>query len=210
MFVELIELLRCPRDHEETTLIASTTRSADRHIVDGMLGCPTCRAEFPILDGVARFDGQVPPRVAEAPSTEAAMRLAAFLELVDARGFALLFGRWGTHAGELRRISATPVVVVNPTAAVGGHVAATIIAKDRVPFAAGSARAAALDVLVSATLADSAVRSVRGGGRVLGPAMMPLPAGLRELARDDRHWVAEKNAAPEAAPRLTALQRSKR
>jgi uncharacterized protein YbaR (Trm112 family) len=210
VFVELIELLRCPRDHAETALIASATRSVDRHIVDGVLGCPTCHAQFPIQDGIARFGTRVPEPVAEAPSTEVAMRLAALLELVDARGFALLFGRWGAHVGALGRISDTPVIMVNPTAPVMGDVAATILVDDRVPLAAGSARAAALDAPISGALADSAIRAVRDGGRVLAPVAVPLPAAVRELARDGRSWVAQKNAAPGAAPRLTTLRRSKR
>ena len=60
MFVELIESLRCPRHLEGAAdaphLVASTTRSEARHIIDGVLGCPTCNAEFPIVNGVARFD----------------------------------------------------------------------------------------------------------------------------------------------------------
>ena len=32
MFVELIESLRCPRDHEESPLIASSGRTVERHI----------------------------------------------------------------------------------------------------------------------------------------------------------------------------------
>lgn len=210
MFVELIEILRCPRDHDETALIVSTTRTVDRHILDGVLGCPVCHAEFPIVNGVARFAETNPSPAAESPSDEAAMRLAAFLELVDARGFAILFGRWGAHADRLRRIAETSVVLVNPGATVVGDVAGTIITGERLPLAAGSARAAALDDSTGDAQADSAVRTVRQGGRVLGPVTRNVPNGLRELARDERLWVAEKTAAPEAAPRLMGLQRSKR
>ena len=192
MFVELIELLRCPRDHEETALIVSATRTVDRHIVDGVLGCPLCHAEFAIVDGVARFTAAAPPPVVESPSAESAMRLAAFLDLVDTRGFAILFGRWGAHADQLRRVAETPVVVVNPGAPVVGDVAGTIITGERLPFAAGSVRAAALDESTGGALADSAVRSVRAGGRVLGPVTGSVPNGLRELARDEMLWVAEK------------------
>jgi uncharacterized protein YbaR (Trm112 family) len=210
MFVELIEVLRCPRDHEETRLIASATRTVDRHIRDGVLGCPHCHAEFPIVEGVARFVEALPPPREEAPDAEAAMRLAAFLELVDAGGFALLFGRWGSHADQLRRISDAPVMLVNPATRAIGDVAGTIMTDERLPLAPRSARGAALDDSTSSALAESAVRSVQPGGRIVGPIGLTVPDGLQELVRDDSLWVAERTAAPDAAPRLTVLQRSKR
>jgi hypothetical protein len=35
------------------------------------------------------------------------------------------------------------------------------------------------------------VRVVRPGGRIVAPVHAPLPANVKELARDDRQWVAE-------------------
>jgi len=43
----------------------------------------------------------------------------------------------------------------------------------------------------SRVMLESIVRAVRLGGRVLAPATVPIPDGLRELARDDEEWVAE-------------------
>src|SRR5262245_13560594 len=98
MFVELIESLRCPRHLESGAdaphLVASATRSEARHIIDGVLGCPECGAEFPIVNGVVRFERAVRPTDDEQPSEDSAMRLAALLDLTDARWFALLCGRW--------------------------------------------------------------------------------------------------------------------
>lgn len=128
------------------------------------------------------------------------MRLAAFLELTDARGFALLCGRWAAHADQIQRLSETPLVLVNPPVDVGGDVAGVIHTTDVVPFAASAARAVALDVGMSQSLIESAVRVVRATGRVVGPTPLALPHDVTELVRDDRMWVAEKSAAPDAAP----------
>lgn len=207
MFVELIESLRCPNDHEESPLIASATKTEARHIIDGTLGCAVCRAEFPIRDGVAEFS----PRgalggVFEIPSEEAAMRIAAFLELTDAGGFALLCSRWAIHMEPLGRLTQTPIVAVNPSLAMPVRLAAGAIRCQTIPFAEGSARAFALDNSSKQELIASGVRAVRPGGRVLGPATLPVPEGVRELVRDDVVWVGEKSAAP-SAPRLVSLKR---
>src|SRR6476620_4400515 len=55
MFIELVDALRCPNTHEESWLVASADRMEARHIVSGSLGCPICKSEFPIRDGVVDF-----------------------------------------------------------------------------------------------------------------------------------------------------------
>jgi hypothetical protein len=46
----------------------------------------------------------------------------------------------------------------------------------------------------SAARASAAARVTRVKGRVLAPAGVPMPDGVRELARDDRLWVGERDA----------------
>jgi len=210
MFVELIEALRCPREHEETHLVASATRTDGRHIVDGILGCPVCRAEFVIKDGVARFDTPPSFTAFELPDAEVATRLAALLELTDARGFALLCGRWGVHAGLISQMTDTPLVLVNHSIAAPAHAAAGAIRARVVPFAQSSARALALDETCSWGVVVSGVRAVKPGGRVLGPITVAVPAGVTELVRDDRVWVGEKTAAPDQPSPLVSIARSSR
>ena len=61
MFVELIEALRCPRDHAESPLVVTASRTDARHIMDGWLGCPVCHAEFQIRNGEALFTTDAMP-----------------------------------------------------------------------------------------------------------------------------------------------------
>ena len=207
MFVELIELLRCPNDHEESPLIASSTRTVERHILDGILGCPVCNREFVIRDGETRFGEPLQRAGAEAPSTETGMRLAAFLELTDARGYAVLAGRFANHADAVARLAETPLVLLNAPDMPLPDVAARILVNGSIPFATGSMRGVALDAS-SGALASEAVRVLRIGGRLVGDASLALPDGVTEIVRDERAWIAEKSAAPESsAPRLVSLKR---
>jgi hypothetical protein len=206
VFVEIIEQLRCPRPHDESPLVVAATRSEARHIRDGTLGCPVCSAEFVLADGIVTFDTAL-PAPPSAPSAESAMRLGAFLELTDARGFAVLCGRWGAHAGHLLGLAQTPLVLVNPPEiAVGLDVAAIIRTSGPLPFATGSARAIALDDVAGLPDPADAMRVVRSGGRVVGPVSLALPHGVSEIVRDEREWVGDwRGGAP---PQLIPLRRA--
>src|SRR5512144_1697663 len=109
MFIELVDALRCPVPHEESWLVAASTRMAFRHIVEGTLGCPVCKAQYAVHRGVVDFrratHAPLPPDA--APDEAQATRLAAFLDLTDHTGFALLLGGWSVHAPVGRAIADT-------------------------------------------------------------------------------------------------------
>ena len=73
------------------------------------------------------------------------------------------------------------------------------------PLAAGSTRGIAIDVGDlhgdHTARVESAVRATRARGRVVGPATLPLPAEVRELARDEAVWVGERETP--ASPLVT-------
>jgi uncharacterized protein YbaR (Trm112 family) len=212
VLIELVDDLRCPRPHEETWLVASTDRTEGRAIVQGTLGCPICRAEYPIRDGVVWFDE---PRYVAGASretsvaidSELAMRLAAFLDLTDADGFALLAGSWGPAAQLLRGVVPTHLVLLNPQppVAAGAGISVLEVAAG-IPLADATCRAVALDdVHADAAHLEAAVRVLRPHGRLVAPASTPTPAGISELARDDRLWVAVR--APAASKLVTLKSR---
>jgi uncharacterized protein YbaR (Trm112 family) len=204
MFIELVDALRCPTPHEESWLVASTARMAFRHIVDGTLGCPVCHAQFPVRKGVVDFR-RAPHAALPAdvpPNEEQATRLAAFLDLTDRAGFAVLAGAWSVQAPLLRALVDTPLVVVDPPAGMEGEPGISVIRCDgELPLAAGAARGVAIDAGTGARLA-SAVRATRPRGRIVAPAGVPLPADVTELARDATVWVAERDAATSPLVRL--------
>lgn len=193
MLVDLIDRLRCPNDHADTWLVAAAARTVDRQLIDATLGCPECSAEFEVRDGELWFGppaaGGAMPHVADD-----AMRAAALLGL-EAGGLYLLDGGWGSVALALQEIVDVNLLLADPPSAVAPAAAAgqgTLRGVgDRWPLAASSLHGLALDLATPARVAD-AVRVLRDGGRLVAPAAAAVPLGVRELARDDRHWVAEK------------------
>jgi uncharacterized protein YbaR (Trm112 family) len=200
MFIELVDALRCPVPHEESWLVAASTRMAFRHIVEGTLGCPVCKAQYPVHRGVVDFrratHAPLPP---DAPPDDAqATRLAALLDLTDHTGFAVLLGRWSVHAPLVRAIAETPLLIVDPPDGMEGEPGISVIRCDGLlPLAAGASRGTAIDGGDEARVA-SAVRATRAKGRLVAPVTVALPDGATELARDESVWVAEREAAASA------------
>lgn len=203
MFIELVDALRCPRGHEESWLVVAATHMDARHVVSGTLGCPVCLTEYPIEDGVVDFRAtRTPVETPSAPApADSAMRLAAMLDLADTTGFAVLLGAWGSIAHELATIVETPLILVDPPSGVFGAPGISVLRCDgEIPLASGAARAIAIDA-DGAARATSAVRVMRARGRVVAPVVLPVPEGVRELARDAQLWVGEREAI--ASPIVT-------
>ncbi len=207
MFVELIDTLRCPRPHADTWLVAAARETRDRSVVRGTLGCPSCRAEYPIEGGVAAFDEA--PRAAPAPEPvhegvpetlhEEALRLAALLGLTGAGGIVAAAGTWDATVDPLLQVADVRVVLVEPARPYVPREPVGALVGAWLPVAAASLRGVALDgpTAVPERLA-AAARALRAGGRLVAPAHAPVPEGVRELARDARHWVGERDAVPSA------------
>lgn len=201
MFIELVDALRCPNPHEESWLVVSATTLEARHIREGVLGCPICHAEYPVRDGIADFrrETDVAPESSALASLPPADHLAAMMNLADPLGFAVLTGRWSARAEELLDlVDGPPLLLVDPPAQVGMRPGLSGIRCGLVlPLAAGASRGVAVDTTAPARIA-SAANATRVGGRVVAPAGAPLPDGMRELARDDTVWVAEREARASA------------
>ena len=202
MFVEIVDALRCPRPHEESWLVLAARRTDHRHVVEGTLGCPVCRAEYPIHEGVADFtDAAEHDRVfrQRVGALSPADHLAAMLNLGDAHGFAVLIGAWGTRADALLELlEAPPLLLVDPPRGIAmGHGLSGIRAGAMLPLATGAARAVATDRAEPAGVAEAA-RVARAGGRIVAPVESRVPQDVRELARDECVWVGERLPLPSA------------
>lgn len=191
MLVELIDRLRCPHVHEDSWLVAAVSRSEHRRLVDATLGCPVCSAEFEVRDGIVSFGKAV--RSAPMPATEDEVMRAAALLCVEEHGLYVLDAGWGSMAPGLRALMSAGYLLIDPPAGIVAEEGVGILSGvgDRWPLAGASLHGIALERATSARLAD-ALRVLRTGGRLVAPASAPVPAGARELARDERHWVAEK------------------
>ena len=193
MHIELIDLLRCPREHEETWLVAAFTRIQDRVVYEGRLGCPVCNAAYPIDSGVASFASQSGVSALRGsepnPDPEAAIRLAAFLNLTKPGSVAVLQDDHAALANLVGELTQCRVVGLDPAVEVADtHLTAAVRSDSRIPLASGAVDAVAL---TDSRYLEDAARVIRQGGRVLVPSALPLPAGFIELARDEAYVVAE-------------------
>lgn len=201
MFIELIDVLRCPNAHEESWLVLAAHRIDGRDVMEGVLGCPVCAAEYPIAGGVVRFARESGSDAAAGPSGEEdALRLAALLDLATPGGYAVIAGTLGKDAPYLRTLTDVSLLLVNPPTRIemGNGVSGLTIESNwtTLPLAPSSARAIALDDTTTPAQLLAALRVVRPPGRVLAPLALSPPDGVSELARDDREWLAERRAAP--------------
>lgn len=91
----------------------------------------------------------------------------------------------------------TQLLVVNPVHPIGfGDTVSALTTIDTIPLANASCRGAAIDATHAHPrfLAEVA-RVLRVGARLVAPAVVPLPDGVTELARDDQEWVGEQRGA---------------
>ncbi|MDB4910570.1 MAG: hypothetical protein JWO39_1393 [Gemmatimonadetes bacterium] len=232
MFLELVDSLRCVRPHEDSWLVARADELVERHIVRGELGCPVCEARYAVRDGIVDFAadaaraqaadasrGSASTRAAAQSDSGAgaeanqalALRAAALLGLTEPGGLVVLVGEWTACACQLLdMIEGVQLLALNPAQELqsGGPLSLALI-PDVLPLAAASARGIALDAAhATPSLLAGAARALVPSGRLIAPASTLVPESLRELARDDEHWVAAANPPSNvSAPVPIALRR---
>jgi len=103
-------MLRCPEPHEEGFLVLSTGEMLGRMVRSGILGCPVCGKEYPIVKGVVRFSGGgmrdaggVDSGAARHPVSRISypvepQTLQALLDLSGPGGYVVLLGCAARHA----------------------------------------------------------------------------------------------------------------
>jgi hypothetical protein len=199
VLIELVDALRCPAPHAGGTLVAAVHARRGRRVWTATLGCPVCRASYPVERGVAWFGVEPGPGAAGPPPADPdeTYRAAALLHLAEPGGLVLLEGAgWGALAESLFDVCAAHYVVLNAPFEPEGDDLSVVRAAGALPFAAGTFRAAAED---DAALVGPATSAAAGRARVVAPAHAALPPELSVLARDERHVVAERQP-PASAP----------
>ncbi len=211
MFIELLDLLRCINVHEETWLVASLKAISNRFVLDGTLGCPVCHAEYQIRKGIADFAqaGELARESREVSGPtgnreEVATRVGAFLNATEPGATLVLGGSWAEAAQELSVMTETRVLALNPSKRVEeSETVGLLRVSHEIPLAPVSVIGVAFDASFPPEIISSALKVVRPGGRIVGPASIDTPSDLSVLARDESYWVAEKPAE------LISLRRSK-
>ena len=189
---DLLDALRCPVPHEESWLVAMVHQAVGLTLREATLACPVCSAEYSIVDGVAYFAaGEVPTH--HAWDNDALVwRLAAQLGVGESTQPVVLVGAYGASSAPLAQKVAAPQLLVNTAGAPAAPGASRMVVADRLPFGVSTLAAVAVDAgHATEVMLASAARALRPGGRLVAPMHAIIPAGMRELARDDTEWVAE-------------------
>lgn len=193
MFIELTDHLRCPADHDESFLVLLPEVTEGRSVRTGTLGCPVCRVEYRIEDGVAIFAPR-PDRPAATPPISGAA-LHALLGIAGPGGYAALVGDVTALAPSLARsVPGVHFAAVRPAVGLEESPALSLVEADRLPFKRASLRGVALGSGMGADpgwVAD-AFRAVLPGLRVVGAGAAPSIDGLEVLATAEGWWVGRK------------------
>lgn len=194
-----MELLRCPFPHDESGLVTAIHRAEGRVVLEGLLGCHVCGAQFTLERGVVTFGAPPPdaPSSADAPvAPPDPWRIAALLDLRSPAGVVILEGSAAATAEALLEMLPVTILAVNPPAPLPPRERfGSVNTGSQLPLRTGVAAGIAL---AEGALVADAVRVLRPGGRLVAPADSGLPPELEELARDERDWVAVKRRSGEA------------
>ena len=192
MYIETIDLLRCPVEHEETWLVASFSKMQDRFVIEGKLGCPVCNAEYELRHGVAEFGSALAEAVPVEVEDDAVIRTAALLNLSRPGSLAVLCGDEARVANRVSEMTMSRVIALNPASPVEETELVSIITCDaRIPLASASVDAIAIGE--HAGLLTDAGRVLKPSSRIVVGREVQLRGEFTILAQDDLNTVGELN-----------------
>ncbi len=208
MFLELTDLLTCPRCGPAHGLVLLVKESDEGRVRSGWLGCPNCRRDFPVKERVAdlRLSHESPasqPR--PLPVDELALKIVALSGLAQERGILVVGERLGHAARRVAELAPELEVVVVGSqleSVTEGHGVSRILSDGQFPFVEFRIRAVAIAPGGDPELVIAAARRVAPGGRLLLFDVRPEDreaagaAGLTLVAEGDGMAVAERNVDP--------------
>src|SRR5262245_20836209 len=103
MHLVLTDWLICPQCGPDQGLIVLAEQIQARRVMTGTLGCPACRRQYAIREGIAdlRVQAEVSPVITPTAPALEPLHMAALLGMTEGRGYALLLGAAGAHAADL-------------------------------------------------------------------------------------------------------------
>ena len=212
MHIELTEMLRCPEPHELGVLVLSTGEMVGRMVRSGIVGCPACKKEYPITNGIVDFRGRgtgeggqvnqsadeprstlLPSRV---PLPQVSQTLQALLDLSGPGGFVVLLGSAARYAvGLAALMGGIHFVGVDPPADVEESLVLSLLrAPGMIPLRPAMARGvvAGADRAGAQWLDEAARVLLRGRRFVVEREDIESPAGINRLAVGQGLWAGEK------------------
>jgi uncharacterized protein YbaR (Trm112 family) len=206
VFFELTDLLTCPRCGPAQGLVLLVQEVDDRRVRRGWLGCPKCRNDYRVIDGVADLrtepDAAVdrPPAVAD---DELAMKIVALSGLAGEPGYLLLGERLAHSAPAVLGIAPELEVIVLMSASescAGIRGISPVLVDVEFPFGEYQFRCVAIAPGGDPARVAAAARRVAPGGRLLlfdaaaGDLEEAERGGLMIVAAEAGTAVAERKA----------------
>jgi uncharacterized protein YbaR (Trm112 family) len=197
LFIELSEFLRCPEPHAQTFCVVAPDEMAGRMIARGIVGCPACRREYPIENGVVRF-GAAPAEDGaagvEPPDPDI---VQALLGLAGPGGFVVLVGTAARLAGPLaERLAGVHFVGIDaPTDVAPSPALSLLVHPATIPLRDAMARGVMLGAEhAGAPWLAEGTRVLLSGLRLLVVGEDVVAPGLEQLAVGRGLWVGRKQA----------------
>ncbi len=197
MFIELAEFLSCPKQHErDSYCILVPEEVAGRTVFRGVIACPICEDEFPIVDGVADFTGGVAPdRVRRPESAVPVPRIIhALLGVESPGGCVVLVGSAALLAEPLADLLDVHFVALNPPAGLESSRIMSLFQASRVmPLRSSMARGVVIggEHGREPWLGEGG-RVLLGGCRLVVMKEDVSVPGVERLAVEHGLWVGEK------------------
>lgn len=197
MHIELTEMLRCPESHREDVMVLSTGEMVGRMVRFGIVGCPVCRKEYLITNGIVDFGASESlPKSPPASGGPSAVDLQALLELSGPGGFVTLLGEAARHAVGLAGLMAgIHFIGINAPSDVEELPVLSLLRTGTViPLRQSIARGVVVgrDLATSSWLVEAHRILLRGRRFVALHERPELPIGLEKLAVAKGLWVGEK------------------
>ena len=197
MHIELTEMLRCPEAHELDVLVLSTGEMVGRMVRSGIAGCPVCKREYRIANGVVDFGGPASTLAASpVPLPRESQTLQALLDLSGPGGYVVLVGDATRHAvGLASLMGGVHFVGVNPPAGAEElPVLSLLRAPTMIPLRPAMARGVVVgpDRAEAPWLEEAARVLLRGRRFVVEREDVAPPVGTAQLAVGQGVWVGEK------------------
>ncbi|HEY6158507.1 MAG TPA: hypothetical protein VIV88_13700 [Gemmatimonadales bacterium] len=209
MHIELTEMLRCPESHGEAFLVMSTGEMLGRMVRSGILGCPICRREFPIVKGIVDFSGKGKGERGKVDDQGATIPLSPFpfpavdpetlqalLDLSGPGGYVVLLGTAARHAvGLAGLMGGIHFVGINaPSDVEELPVLSLLVCPGMIPLRQTIARGVVVgsDRLGSDWLAEARRVVLPGRRVVIEGEDVPVPVGLTRLAVGEGLFVGER------------------
>lgn len=202
----MTDVLTCPICGPAHGLVLLVEKVEDRRVRNGWLGCPNCRRDFPVADGIADLRVEPGARRPGRPAVEEdelAIKILALSGLAGERG-PLLLGDGLEHAAVTIADMAPElevIVVAEAAERLAARPGVSGVACDvGIPVAEGKLACVAIAPGGASGLVAAAARRVGGGGRLLlfdataeDIAEAKL-SGLTVVAADGTTAVAERKS----------------